>query len=256
MSRRRSATEVTAVRARLQAEFVSNLSSPDRTLEDMLLSSTDRCQWRCSVQGCGHQWPTQLRFRTRTLKPSGCPECWKRRNRAPGPGESLAELNPALARQFRHNLRRPDRGCDTLRPQSHDLCEWECAQGHFWSATPANRTNGRGCPHCTGHGRSPFECNVAMLVEAACGLQVELDHRLRLPGRRQDRFDCTCPSQPPACSSTWTRNGPTEGPEAWSVTLQRRRPLSPPDSTWNASEAAGCRLFRCTAWSTTRQGRG
>ncbi|RBL79815.1 hypothetical protein DDE05_55440 [Streptomyces cavourensis] len=83
MSRRRSATEVTAVRSRLQAEFVSNLSSPDRTLEDMLLSSTDRCQWRCSVQGCGHQWPTQLRFRTRTLKPSGCPECWKRRNRLP-----------------------------------------------------------------------------------------------------------------------------------------------------------------------------
>ncbi|MGA6227077.1 zinc-ribbon domain-containing protein [Streptomyces umbrinus] len=172
MGRRRSATEVAAVRARLRVEFVSNLSSPGTPLEAMPLSSTDWCQWRCTAEECGHQWPARLQFRTRTVKPSGCPECWKRRNRAPGPGESLAEVDPALARQFRRNLSRPDRGPDTLRPQSHDLCEWECAQGHFWPATLANRTNGRGCRDCTGHGRSPFECNVAMLVEAASGLSV------------------------------------------------------------------------------------
>ncbi|WP_369265259.1 zinc-ribbon domain-containing protein [Streptomyces sp. R35] len=186
-----------AVRARLKVEFVSNLSSPGMALEDMPLSSTDRCQWRCPAEGCGHQWPARLQLRTRTVKPSGCPECWKRRNRAPGPGESLADLNPALTRQFRRNLSRPERGPDTLCPQSHDLCEWECAQGHFWPATLANRTNGRGCPDCTGHARSPFECNVAILVEPASGLSVELDHRLRLPGRGQDRFDLYLPGLDP-----------------------------------------------------------
>ncbi|MFD9766901.1 zinc-ribbon domain-containing protein [[Kitasatospora] papulosa] len=212
MGKRRSATEVTAVRTRLKAEFVSNLSSPGTLLEDMQLSSKDQCQWRCSADGCGHQWPARLQFRTRTVKPSGCPECWKRRNRAPGPGESLADLNPALARQFRRNLSRPDRGPDTLRPQSHDLCEWECAQGHFWSAKLANRTNGRGCSDCTGQGRSPFECNVAVLVEAASGLSVELDHRLRLPGRSQDRFDLYLPEPAPGLlidlDPQWTHGRP------------------------------------------------
>ncbi|MFD4415978.1 zinc-ribbon domain-containing protein [Streptomyces sp. NPDC058476] len=72
MGKRRSASEVAVVRARLKAEFVSNLSSPGVLLEEMPLSSTDRCQWRCSAKGCGHQWPAQLRFRTRAVKPSGC----------------------------------------------------------------------------------------------------------------------------------------------------------------------------------------
>ncbi|MFK4273228.1 MULTISPECIES: zinc-ribbon domain-containing protein [Streptomyces] len=223
---------------------MSNLSSPGLRLEDMPLSSKDRCQWRCTVEGCGHQWPTQLRFRTRTVKPSGCPECWKRRNRAPGPGESLADANPALARQFRRNLSRPERGPDTLRPQSHDLCEWECAQGHRWPTTLANRTNGRGCPDCAGHGRSPFECNVAMLIEAASGLSVELDHRVRCPGARQTASTCSFPRQHRGCSSTWTRSGPTAGEEVWSVTRPRPRQPSPQDWTWSASGAVGCRPSR------------
>ncbi|MFE4956192.1 zinc-ribbon domain-containing protein [Streptomyces sp. NPDC056653] len=67
MGKRRSATEAAAVRARLKAEFVSSLSSPGTALEDMPLSSTDRCQWRCSAEGCGHQWPARLQFRTRTV---------------------------------------------------------------------------------------------------------------------------------------------------------------------------------------------
>lgn len=154
-------------------------------------ASQDRCQWRCSQ--CDYEWSTRLIFRSRRNKPTGCPECWNQRNRAPGPGESLADLDPVLAKQFRRNISRPGRGPDRLRRQSHDLCDWECEQGHVKPATVANRTNGRGCADCTGHGRSPFECKVAMLVEAASGLVVELDHRLRLPRRREDRFDLFLP---------------------------------------------------------------
>lgn len=178
--------------ARLQREFISNLSNPGLRLEDMLRSSKDRCWWRCSNEGCDHEWPTALQFRTRR-KPTGCPECSRKRNRVPGPGESLADVNPALAKQFRRNLSRPERGPDTLLPQAHDVCEWECEQGHLKPATVANRTNGRGCPDCSGQGRSFFECKVAALVEAASGLAVELDYRLRLEGRRQDRFDLFLP---------------------------------------------------------------
>ncbi|MFI9843983.1 zinc-ribbon domain-containing protein [Nonomuraea sp. NPDC051941] len=179
--------------ARLQREFVSNLSNPGLHLEEMRPSSKDRCLWRCSKAGCGHEWQTILQFRARRTNPTGCPECWRKRNRVPGPGESLAVVNPELAKQFRRNLTRPERGPDTLLPQAHDKCEWECERGHLNPATVANRTNGRGCPDCSGQGRTFFECKVAALVEAASGLTVELDHRLHLPGRRKDRFDLFLP---------------------------------------------------------------
>jgi hypothetical protein len=175
----------------LDAEFVTNLDSPATQLAGMPTTTADRCLWRCSQ--CSHEWPARLAFRSRRRNPTGCPECFRRRNRAPGPGESLADLNPLLAKQFRSNLSRPERGPDRLRPQSHDVCEWECEQGHLKPATVANRANGRGCSDCSGQGRSSFECKVAMLVEAASGLKVELDHRLRLPGRREDRFDLFLP---------------------------------------------------------------
>ncbi|WP_158578687.1 zinc-ribbon domain-containing protein [Spongiactinospora rosea] len=178
--------------ARLQNEFVSNITNPGLRLEEMSRTAKDRCWWRCSNEGCDHVWQTVLQFRTRR-NPTGCPECWRKRNRRAEPGESLAEVNPALAKQFRRNLSRPERGPDTLLPQAHDLVEWECAQGHLRSATVANRTNGRGCPDCSGQGRSFFECKVAALVEAASGLAIELDHRLRLEGRREDRFDLFLP---------------------------------------------------------------
>ncbi|MGY5135575.1 zinc-ribbon domain-containing protein [Streptomyces nigrescens] len=179
--------------ARLQREFLANLSNPGLRLEEMPWSSKNRCLWRCSHASCGHEWPTTLRFRTRRKNPSGCPACWRKRNRAPGAGESLADVNPALAEQFRRNLSRPERGPDSLRLKSHDTCEWECRQGHVYPARVANRAIGRGCPKCSGQGRSFFECKVAGLVEASCGMFVELDHRLRLPGRGEDRFDLFMP---------------------------------------------------------------
>lgn len=210
MGKRRGDSEIAAVRSRLQAEFVSNISSPDRALEDLPISSPDQCRWRCTEEGCGHEWETRFQFRARSINPTACPECSKRRNRAPGPGESLAEVDKVLTAQFRRNKDRPSRGPDTLRTQSHDMCEWECEQGHSWLATVANRTNQRGCPHCSGHGRSLFECNVAMLVEAASGLAVELDHRVRLPGRTEDRFDLFLPGPDLLIDldPAWTHNQP------------------------------------------------
>lgn len=212
MGKRRSLTEVADLRARLQAEFIANLSNPGITPQTLHLSSPDVCRWRCSVAECKHAWETRFQFRARSIKPTGCPECWNRRNRVPSPGESLADIDPVLAKQFRRNLDRPDRGPTNLLPQSHDRCEWECNRGHLWEATVANRTNGRGCSDCTGHGRTSFECNVAMLVEAASGLVVKLDHRLRLPGRREDRFDLFLPVPEPGLlidlDPEWTHGRP------------------------------------------------
>ncbi|MEV6670924.1 zinc-ribbon domain-containing protein [Streptomyces sp. NPDC051162] len=184
---------------RLRREFMKNLTNPGTRLEHMGRSSTDLCRWRCSTEGCGHEWSAKVQFRARKNKPTGCPKCWERRNRAPGPGESLADVNPDLAKQFVRNLTRPGRGPDTFRHQAHDRCEWACPVNpdeHVFPATVANRTNGRGCPECSAQGRSKFEVEIAMLVEAASGLEVKVDHRVRLKGRRLDRFDLFVPEVP------------------------------------------------------------
>ncbi|MFD4416054.1 zinc-ribbon domain-containing protein [Streptomyces sp. NPDC058476] len=51
-----------------------------------------------------------------------------------------------------------------------------------------------------------------MLVEAASGLSVELDHRLRLPGRKEDRFDLFLPDPAPGLlidlDPEWTHGRP------------------------------------------------
>lgn len=256
MSKRRSATEMAAVRVRLKAEFVSNLSSPGMALEDMPLSSADRCQWRCLAEGCGHQWPARLQFRTRSVKPSGCPECAKRSNRAPGPGESLAELNPALAQQFRRNLSRP-----TVAPTPCARSPMTCASGSALKGISGRRRSpiapmgaavrtapGMAAPRSNAtspcSSRPPPGSAWNWITASAC------------PGAVRTASTCTCRSRLRACSSIWTRNGPTAGQEAWNVTPRRRRQHSPPDSTWNASGAAACRPCRCTASPTMRPSRG
>ncbi|MGW1787204.1 zinc-ribbon domain-containing protein [Streptomyces sp. NPDC002143] len=64
----------------------------------------DRCQWRCLVEGCGHQWSARLQFRTRTVKPSGCPECWRGRP-APPPDRCGHEFDGAGCRPLGRDLR-------------------------------------------------------------------------------------------------------------------------------------------------------
>lgn len=195
----------------LKREFVRNVAHPDLDFDQTPRTSDDYCDWRCST--CEHEWPAQIRFRTRKRKPTNCPECFRRRNRAPGPGESLAETDPNLASEFVRNLRRPDRDPASLRPQSHDMCEWTCElkqPAHVYPATVANRTNGRGCPDCGGHGRSYFECKVAALIEAASGLATEVDHRVRLKERREDRFDLFIPQAALLVDldPRWSHDGP------------------------------------------------
>ena len=58
--------------------------------------------------------------------------------------ESIAETHPELAAQAD--------GWDptTLKPYSHKKVGWKCEHGHKWTAVIADRSNGNGCPVCSG----------------------------------------------------------------------------------------------------------
>jgi hypothetical protein len=61
----------------------------------------------------------------------------------------LATINPALAAEAD--------GWDpkTLTYSSGKMRRWKCSEGHRWSSTVANRSNGNGCPSCAKFGFDP-----------------------------------------------------------------------------------------------------
>ena len=55
----------------IAAEFVGNLSHPDRSTPSLKPNSHDRCIWRC--RRCGHEWQAIVKNRVRSG--TGCPAC-------------------------------------------------------------------------------------------------------------------------------------------------------------------------------------
>jgi hypothetical protein len=96
--------------------------------------------WSCAS---GHEWRAQINSRNRG---SGCPDC---RTRQVQPGITLAEWNPELAAQW-HPTRNGDVGAADVRPKSSKRVWWQCSAGHEWEAVISGRSNGLGCPYCSG----------------------------------------------------------------------------------------------------------
>jgi rubrerythrin len=162
-----------------------------------------KVRWRCSA--CEHEWVATVAARAKAGR--GCPQCaWllRARSRAQAPPDkSLQNLHPAVAATFVRNLDREDMKPVDLRPASQQRCVWRCHQcGREWSATVANRVNGRGCPPCA--------------------------NRRRAAARRRPRRDgVTAATQAPALVGEFVKNltNPGEG-------LERLRPASVDRCLW------------------------
>jgi hypothetical protein len=99
--------------------------------------SGKRVSWKCSR---GHEWQAIVMNRTRG---TGCPIC---SGRVADQGvNDIATTNPILAAQAD--------GWDpkTLSAFSSQKVGWVCNQNHRWMAKVADRSNGNGCPFCSGH---------------------------------------------------------------------------------------------------------
>lgn len=95
--------------------------------------------WMCEA---GHQWQTKIV--TRTSKNSKCPYCSHRR--VLRGFNDLETLHPEIASEAF--------GWDpgTVMPYSITRRKWRCREGHHWTTSPGNRTNGSGCPKCSEYG--------------------------------------------------------------------------------------------------------
>jgi hypothetical protein len=104
--------------------------------------TTRSFKWKCDL---GHVWPATVN--SRTHMESGCAVC---ANRIVLVGfNDLQTINPALASQaYGWNPQ-------TTTISSGVKRKWICEQGHTWSTSPAQRSQGRGCPSCATGGFDP-----------------------------------------------------------------------------------------------------
>ena len=110
------------------------------TPEQVTPGTTRTVWWCCAAQ---HRWQASIATRVTSR---GCPYCSGYRASA---GNNLAQADPDLAAQW-HSTRNLHLTAEQVTPGSSRKVWWECAVGHEWSSTVANRKAGRGCPFCSG----------------------------------------------------------------------------------------------------------
>lgn len=99
---------------------------------------------------CGHEW--QAAVVDRTVNGNGCPYCagilvLKGFN-------DLRSVNPKLAAEW-HPSKNGDLSPDKITSRSSRVVWWLGRCGHEWKASILNRSNGSGCPYCSGNKTLP-----------------------------------------------------------------------------------------------------
>ena len=93
---------------------------------------------------CGHEWQAEIKSRCRG---NGCPYC---SGRFAIKGENdLQTLNPDLAKEWNYDKNKELTPIDVL-PKSGRKVWWKCSKGHEWQSSISSRSNGNGCPYCSG----------------------------------------------------------------------------------------------------------
>lgn len=118
--------------------------------------SSEKVWWKCEKE---HEW--QATIASRTSGGNGCPICGKKKVKAgqlktklQGGKNSLFTVHPKLINEwnFEKNF---DIDISQITPHSNLKVWWRCEKGHEWQAVVTSRSNGTGCPYCSG--RRPIE---------------------------------------------------------------------------------------------------
>ncbi len=116
-------------------ELASQLVDPQDGWK-LTAGSDRRVLWTCGK----HQWDSQVKDRSNG---HGCPYCSGRRATIE---TCLATVYPEIARQL------VDQSLGKkLTSRSSKEVMWRCEKGHEWLAQVKGRSDGRGCPYCSGH---------------------------------------------------------------------------------------------------------
>lgn len=96
--------------------------------------------WKCSEN---HSWSAQVRAR---IKGHGCPYC---SGRMATDSNRLSICSPGVSSEWDYGKNGTASPEDVTVGSKHKFW-WVCSEGHQWQASVVSRTNGNGCPFCSG----------------------------------------------------------------------------------------------------------
>jgi len=76
---------------------------------------------------------------------------------------NLAALHPDVAMEW-HPTRNGDLTAKNVTPGSNKKVWWLCAKGHEWKAVIHKRTEGHGCPYCSGRMEIKWDVKTEILL--------------------------------------------------------------------------------------------
>jgi hypothetical protein len=99
--------------------------------------------WRCKK---GHEWEAVVSNRTKSINPTGCPDCYK------DLGENtLVHTHPEIAKEWNYEKNEGKRP-EQYSYGSREKVWWKCPNDHDWQADINNRTRANkkpsSCPKC------------------------------------------------------------------------------------------------------------
>jgi len=115
---------------------------------DVTPGSNNKVWWIC---GKGHEWQAVIAHRSQG---SGCPYC---SGRLATGDNCLQRVNPALAKEW-HPTNNGSLTARNVTPGSNKKVWWKCDKGHEWQAVIAHRSQGSGCPYCSGRLATSDNC--------------------------------------------------------------------------------------------------
>jgi len=150
----RDAVAIESLRERNEKESSLAFSNPEAATEwnyerngslipeGFPANSSKKVWWKCRR---GHEWQAAISSRN---KNHGCPYCSGRY--AVNGENDLKTVNPALADEWNYE-RNGSLIPEGFSANSSKKVWWKCSRGHEWQAVIYSRSNGTGCPYCSGN---------------------------------------------------------------------------------------------------------
>lgn len=108
---------------------------------NVLPNSEMKVWWKCTN---GHEWQASVGNRN---KGKGCPYCSGKK--VLKGYNDLCSVIPQLAQEWHPTKNGNTRPCDVTKGSNKKVW-WKCRKGHEWQALICHRSQGSGCPYCSG----------------------------------------------------------------------------------------------------------
>ena len=115
---------------------------------DVTPGSHIKVWWICKK---GHEWQAKVESRN---KGNNCPYCGGKKVNE---DNCLQTINPRLSKEW-HPTKNGKLTPYDVTPSSHIKVWWICKKGHEWQSVINNRSNGTGCPYCSGNKVNKENC--------------------------------------------------------------------------------------------------